>query len=173
MCLSVHRCICVEKKNQLDVTECFIALLICSTCFGSYGLDGPGIESRWGRDFPPVQIGPGAHPASCTMGTGSFLGVKCGRDVLLTTHPLLVPWSWKSIAIPLPTIWATIGPVMGTFYQHVSGTSMPIIRSSRLYVSYYHLWCAVLGCWLSGVRCRVAGYASRKRDSAASLFLDA
>jgi hypothetical protein len=30
-----------------------------------YGLDGPGIESRWWRDFPPVQTGPGAHPASC------------------------------------------------------------------------------------------------------------
>jgi len=29
-------------------------------------------ESRWGRDFPPVQTGPGAHPASCTMGTGFF-----------------------------------------------------------------------------------------------------
>jgi hypothetical protein len=38
------------------------------------GLDGPGIESRWGRDFP--QTGPGAHPASCTMGTGSFPGGK-------------------------------------------------------------------------------------------------
>jgi hypothetical protein len=30
------------------------------------------IESRWGRDFPPVQNGPGAHPSSCKMGTGSF-----------------------------------------------------------------------------------------------------
>ena len=45
------------------------------------------------RDFPPVQIGPGAHPASCKMGTGSFPGVKCDRGVLLTTRPLLVPWS--------------------------------------------------------------------------------
>ena len=27
---------CVEKKNQLDVTECFIALTICSTCFGHF-----------------------------------------------------------------------------------------------------------------------------------------
>ena len=49
-----------------------------------YGLDGPGIESRWGRDFPPVQTGPGAHPASCTMGTGSFPGGKvrpgCAAD---------------------------------------------------------------------------------------------
>ena len=48
-----------------------------------YGLDGPGIESRCGRDFSaPVQTGPEAHPASCTMGTGSFHGgkVRPGRD---------------------------------------------------------------------------------------------
>jgi len=69
-----------------------------------------------GRDFPPVQTGPGAHPASCTTGTGSFPGVKYGRDVLLTTQPLLVPWSWKSRAIPLPTLWATTGPVTGSLY---------------------------------------------------------
>jgi len=67
-----------------------------------YGLDGPGIESRWGRDFPPVQTGPGAHPAYCTMGTGSFSGVKCGRGVLLTIHPLLAPRSSKSRAILVP-----------------------------------------------------------------------
>jgi len=68
-----------------------------------------GIKSRRGRDFPPVQPGLGAHPASCKMGTGSFPGVKCGRVVLLTTHPLLEPRSWKSRAIPLPTLWATPG----------------------------------------------------------------
>ena len=56
-----------------------------------YGLDGPGIESRWGARFSaPVQTGPGAHPASCTMGTGSFPGVRSGRGVTLTPHPLLV-----------------------------------------------------------------------------------
>ena len=59
-----------------------------------YGLDGPGIESRWGARFSaPVQTGPGAHPASCTMGTSSFPGIKSGRGVTLTPHPLLVPWS--------------------------------------------------------------------------------
>ena len=57
-----------------------------------------------GRYFPPVQTGPGAHPASCTTGTGSFPGVKYGRAVLLTPHPLLVPWSRKNRAIPLPTL---------------------------------------------------------------------
>jgi len=48
-----------------------------------YGLDGPGIESRWGaRFFASVQTGPGAHPASCTMSTGSFPWGKerPGRD---------------------------------------------------------------------------------------------
>ena len=51
-----------------------------------YGLGGPGIESRCGWDFSgPVQTGPGAHPASYTMGTGSFPGVKRpGRGV---DHP--------------------------------------------------------------------------------------
>ena len=57
----------------------------------AYGLDDPGIQSQWGRDFSaPVKTGPEAHPASCTVGIGSFLGVRCGRDVTLTPHPLLV-----------------------------------------------------------------------------------
>ena len=42
-----------------------------------------------------------AHPASCTMGTGSFLGVNSGRGVTLNPHPLPVPWAWKGRAIPL------------------------------------------------------------------------
>ena len=68
-----------------------------------------GIESQWRRDFQPVQTGPGAHPASCKMRTGSFSRVKCGRGVLLTTHPLLVPRLWRSRAIIIPTLWATTG----------------------------------------------------------------
>jgi hypothetical protein len=45
-----------------------------------YGLDGPGIESRWRARFSaPVQNGPVAHSA---LGTGSFQGVKRpGRGV--------------------------------------------------------------------------------------------
>jgi len=43
------------------------------------------------------------------MGTGSFPVVKNSRGVLLTTHPLLVPWSRRSRAKPLPTLWATPG----------------------------------------------------------------
>jgi len=48
------------------------SLIGIATC---YGLDR--IESQWGaRFFTPIQNDPDAHPASYTMGTGSFLGVK-------------------------------------------------------------------------------------------------
>jgi hypothetical protein len=69
-----------------------------------YELDGPGIESRLWRDFfAHVQTGPGAHSASCTMGTGSFPGVKRpGRDADHT--PLLAPRSRKGRAISLSTL---------------------------------------------------------------------
>jgi hypothetical protein len=53
-----------------------------------YRLDGPGIKSRWGARFSaPIQTGPGAHPASCTMGTGSFPGVVSSLGVTLDSHP--------------------------------------------------------------------------------------
>ena len=96
-----------------------------------YRLDGVGIESRWGARFSaPVQTGPGAHPASCTMGTGSFPGLKSSWGVMLTPHPLLVPWSWKGRAIPLLPLWA-VWPVQSlsactgvtfnfTFYDRTS-----------------------------------------------------
>jgi hypothetical protein len=51
-----------------------------------YKLDGRGIESRWGMRFSaPVQTGPGVHPASYTVGTGSLPGIKqLGRGI---DHP--------------------------------------------------------------------------------------
>jgi hypothetical protein len=62
------------------------------------------------RFSTPAQTGPGATPASCTMGTGSFPGIKSGWGVTLTPHPLLVPWSRNGKALPLPPLWA-IWPV--------------------------------------------------------------
>ena len=42
-----------------------------------YGLDGPGMESRWGARFSaPVHGSPGARLASYMMGNGSFPWVK-------------------------------------------------------------------------------------------------
>ena len=54
----------------------------------SYGLDGPGIESRWVAKFSaPVQNDPGAHPASYSGNRFSVPGVKrSGRGVDHPSH---------------------------------------------------------------------------------------
>ena len=70
-----------------------------------YGLHGPAIESRWGRDFPPDYTCPGAHPAACKMGTGSLFREKSGLGVALTTHHTGVVWldnSFSSVLIKAP-----------------------------------------------------------------------
>ena len=77
-----------------------------------FGLDGPGIESRWGARFStPVLTGPGAHPTSCTMGTGPLPVLKrSGRGV---DHPTpssaevkgrveLYPYSPPGVSWPVP-----------------------------------------------------------------------
>ena len=78
------------------------------------------------RFSPPVQTGPGAHPASCTMGTGSFPGVKSGQGVTLTTHPLLVPWPWKGRAV-------TLLPPMG----RTACTEPQCLYKGALYLTFY------------------------------------
>jgi len=40
----------------------------------AYGLDRPGIESRWDEISAPVQTGREVQTASCEMDTGSFPG---------------------------------------------------------------------------------------------------
>jgi hypothetical protein len=67
-----------------------------------YGLDGPGIESRWGAKFSARPDRPWGPPSLLYNGYRVFPGGKVRPGVLLTTHPLLAPRSWKSRAIPLP-----------------------------------------------------------------------
>jgi len=70
----------MKIETVLYVERIRDSLVSIVTC---YGLEGAGIESQWGRYFPPTQTSPGAHPASYTMGTGYFPGVKrpgCGVD---------------------------------------------------------------------------------------------
>jgi len=77
-----------------------------SVCIATgYELDGPGIESRWRRDFPYLSraaLRPIQPPLQWVLG---FSRVKSGRSVTLTPHPLVVPWSRKSRAIPLLPLW--------------------------------------------------------------------
>jgi hypothetical protein len=74
-------CVC-DQNNGKEVKGIIIIIIIIDrdSAVGietRYGLDGPGIESRWRATFSaPVQTGPGAHPASYTMGIGSFPRVK-------------------------------------------------------------------------------------------------
>jgi hypothetical protein len=79
-----------------------------------YRLDGLGIESRWGEIFrtrPEWTWGP---PSLLYNGYRVFPGDKATGTWCWTTHPLLVPRSRKSRAIPLPP-WA-LGYVTGYLY---------------------------------------------------------
>ena len=80
-----------------------------------YGLDGLGIESRWGEIFglPDRPWGP---PSLLYNGYRVFPGGEVRPGRAADHSPLLVPWSWKSRAITLPSLWATTGPVTGTLY---------------------------------------------------------
>jgi hypothetical protein len=75
-----------------------------------YGLNGPGIESRWGARFSAlVQTGPGAHPASYVMGTGSFPGGKAAGA-----------WRWPSSA--------KVKERVELYLHSPSGPSRPVLR---------------------------------------------
>ena len=71
-----------------------------------YGLDGPGIETWCGRDFPHL-FRPAWEPTQSPYnGYRVFPEVKSNQGVTLTPHRLLVPWSRKSRGIPLLPLWA-------------------------------------------------------------------
>jgi len=126
-----------------------------------YGLDGAGIESQWGRDFLHLSrpaLGPTQPPVQWVPG---LPGVKSGRGVTLTPHPLLEPWSWKSRAIPLLPLWAS-RPVQslsactrGALYLYTSITLYHVIYSVRYYPCF-HVTAVGLGMyyqWIRGSAC--------------------
>jgi hypothetical protein len=83
-----------------------------------YGLESLGIESRWGeifRTYPDRFRGP---PSLLSNGYRVFPGGKGGRDVMLTTHPFLVPRLRKSWAIPPLTLWVLLGLLQGSLYLY-------------------------------------------------------
>jgi hypothetical protein len=83
-----------------------------------YGLEAPGIKSRWGEIFctyPDRLRGP---PSLLYDGYRVFPGGKSGRGVMLTTHPLLVPRLRKSWAISPLTLWVLLGLLRGYLYLY-------------------------------------------------------
>ena len=88
-------CISIQNKlmKALDTVRSGSSVVIVT----GYGLDGLGIESRWGRDFPRLSrpaLGPTQPPVQWVPGLSP--GVKSGRGVTLTPHPLLVPLVMKA-----------------------------------------------------------------------------
>jgi hypothetical protein len=126
-CVSIKLAACVSEES-LHTSEsfCYLCVLLCTLppslvlscdvrCMwckaGSASVCGPdssvGIATDSGdlipvgaKFFAHVQTDPGAHPASCTMGTGSFPGVKLpGRGA--DHPPLPAPRLRMSRATPL------------------------------------------------------------------------
>jgi hypothetical protein len=84
-----------------------------------YGLDGAGIESRWGRNFPHRPNRPWGPPSLLHNGYRVFLGVESGQGVTLTPHILLVTRPKKqSRAIPLFSLRAFVACKKGETYLH-------------------------------------------------------
>jgi len=76
----------------------------------------------------PDQIGPGANPASYTMGAGSFQGLKRpGRGV---DHPLPSSAEVKErVVIPLPHLWAFVARSGVTFTFNCRPSEAKCMRS--------------------------------------------
>ena len=110
-CLPPRKTVCSVANDTGQINQwpaTFVGRDISVGIATRYGLDGPGIESRWGARFSAtVQTGPGAHPASYTMGTGSFAGVK--RPWRGVDHPPhLVSRLKKEYSLPLLPLWAFV-----------------------------------------------------------------
>jgi hypothetical protein len=91
---------CPETLQPNFDLRCNVSRGSSGSIVSDCGLDGRGSILSRGKGFSSslcVQTGSGAHPASCTMGTGGpFLGVKRGLSVTPTADPNLVPRSWMS-----------------------------------------------------------------------------
>ena len=95
----------IHGQTDINVMKFSILCGLGSTvCIATgYGLEGPGIESWWRQSFPHLSR-PALEPSQWVP--GSFLAVKSSWGMMLTFHPLLVPRSRKSRAIPLLLLWA-------------------------------------------------------------------
>jgi hypothetical protein len=78
-----------------------------------FGLDGPGIESRWGVIFRACPDRPWGPPCLLYNGHRVFSGVESGRGVTLTSHPLLVPRSRKTVELYLYSPWGSSWSITG------------------------------------------------------------
>jgi hypothetical protein len=91
-----------------------------------YGLDGPGFESRWGRDFFRTCPDRPWDPPSllCKMGTGPFLGVK-RPDRGVDHPPHLAPRLKKEQSYSSTPLWDFVASTRVKFIYSISSTALP------------------------------------------------
>ena len=111
---------CVEKKNQLDATEWFIALIICSTSFRALLCPSSGA-----RDYMCVITAYGVHClVACCRGSGAGQQAMCpGRGML---HIVQHPSSWTHSLVPRTWPLTTSNQAVHT----IGGNNTHIVSSS-------------------------------------------
>ena len=87
--------------------------------------------------FAPVQSGPGAHPTSCTVGTGSLLGIKrSGRGFYHLPSSMVEVNEGVELCLYTPSrtswpvTWRTSGFICHFFFQVLRETLSPKIRQA-------------------------------------------
>ena len=119
MCVCVFVCVCVCALVTIKRAGRDSSVGIATGC----ELEGPGIESRYGRDFLHHSRRPGTHPASYTMGTLSFPGVNRPR---------------RGVDYP-PHSSAEVKKRVELYLYSPSGPSWPVLRLILpLYLYLYH-----------------------------------
>jgi hypothetical protein len=94
------------------------------------------------RFFAHVQTGPGAHPASCTMGTGSFLEVKRpGRDD--SSAEVTKGYSYTSIH-PLGQFRPVTGQLYLCFYPLIQQNVRSDSQKRLNYTDIMKFWSTML-----------------------------
>jgi hypothetical protein len=98
MCVYVCVRACVRRNSSVGIAT-------------RYGLDGPGIDSRWGRYFQ--------HPSRLTQPSVQWVpGLLQGLEqpgVTLTSHPFVLSSERKSRTISLFPVWVFIACSMVNF----------------------------------------------------------
>ena len=95
----MHRCIRVEKKNQLDATEWFIALIICSTCFGHFYAHHQEVETI--RLFLPLWC---AMPCLLVVGAQVQSSRLCVRNEGCCSSSSNIPHSGRITCFSAPDL---------------------------------------------------------------------
>ena len=119
---AVKACCLITHTDNIKFTFSFHLYMGRDSAVGietRYGLDGPGIESRWGEIFRTRPDRPWGPPSLLYNGYRVFPGGKAAGA-----------WSWKGRAIPLLTLWAFVACYRENLYVYHS-----------IYITEQCVWC--------------------------------